>query len=171
MKKTIFYIVALFIATSTFATDNIFVNVPKDNNTNQWNVNSVRAVHFFNNENYSFIALDGSVLLASSFAESPLWIFSNEESSISNNPTIEFNELQQMMIISRGNTSAEIILQKDIADSYSLRIFDISGKIIFNESRNTPNNILINTQNFPAGIYSVCIVSDSNVYQSKFIKQ
>lgn len=59
-------------------------------------------------------------------------------------------------------------------EKIELNIFDSMGRIIFNKRLNTPNRILdakLDVSGIAAGLYSIQLISEEGIFQSKLIKQ
>ncbi|HKL03229.1 MAG TPA: T9SS type A sorting domain-containing protein [Cryomorphaceae bacterium] len=67
------------------------------------------------------------------------------------------------------------LIQIDLDDSYGdnsvVKIFDITGKLVHQESTNGQNKIIVPVSGLSAGTYQVLIQSDQKIAQSKFVVQ
>ncbi len=66
---------------------------------------------------------------------------------------------------------ANNVLQIEGENINRISIFDIAGKIVFNQQYSNTNNITLNIADFKSGIYSITLQQNENTTSQKFVNQ
>ncbi len=61
----------------------------------------------------------------------------------------------------------KITIENRVPDNYSLKIFDVSGKLILEKSMSHTNSITVDCNRFNAGIYMINVFSGDKIYGTK----
>lgn len=104
-------------------------------------------------------------------------IYDNERQIIKSVIKDDFTKItnifsQNSYIVYPTIVSSEIKVEKTSTDNtpYSVSIYNIQGKVIYNSSKNI-NDLIINVNNFIQGMYIIKINCGSNTYRQKIIKK
>lgn len=143
---------------TTEINDVMQMNVPGNMNglTGYWQMSNCDFQSFFNPNNHIADSIDGVSCTISGIPN-----FAGIESeNINEEVKIYPNPSTELIHVSLSNNNIEFVA-----------IYDVMGKLIFNQSFLAPSYPIISVENFPSGIYSIQIMDfNKKMYTSRFIK-
>ena len=174
MRKILF--MSAFLMTmiaSAYAQEEFYLYIGDGTSSeNAWAIDDIGRVNFSaDDESYVILAADGvATLFSSTMTTDARWTFSNIAPDVTATEEIEFDN-QEVIALSRASEDVELIFANSFDGEFRVVLYDISGRICFNELCTlSDRSLILPTEQLPRGVYQVYINMDNKNLTTRFIR-